>query len=460
MSFNQWIDRYLRRLAFGRFLQKAAEWMGGFLFAFGTLVLLVKLMIPAWWPHVLWVGAAAAPVALVAWLQSRAQCHSRRESAALLDKKLDAGGLLMTLSEMPDDRWADRLPQLDRVWRESLPKLRPVRVARYLALPLVFAVAAGFVPLRKDVAERVLRNTVGRQTATQLEEAIKLLDEAKILEEEEKRELQELVERLQEETRTSPLTHEKWETVDALREKLQLRLEMADATMSKGEAAVAALAKAGEHQQPLSPERAAQLEKAVLDALKKLPPGALSKSAAQAGKDLERLLKNGRFDPSQSPADRQKMLEELKELLKKECDKLSQCRGKCAKCLGGLCEGNGFNNQKGEKADGKPGRGGVNEGRGDAEMSYGDKADDKNTKFKDVVLPPGFFDEPKNDIIATTPQAPDVDPAADAPRSARRLSDPAAGKETWNRKLRPRHRGVVRGYFDSGNNEQPSIPAK
>ena len=64
----------------------------------------------------------------------------------MLDQKLAAGGLLMTLSELPGAAWKARLPQLESLWRRALPTLRPVRFARVLILPIVFAVATCFEP--------------------------------------------------------------------------------------------------------------------------------------------------------------------------------------------------------------------------------------------------------------------------------------------------------------------------
>ena len=91
----------------------------------------------------------------------------------------------------------------------------------------------------------------------------------------------------------------------------------------------------------------------------------------------------------------------------------------------------------------------LSRGRGDASLNSSGNSDEKNTKFKQVVLPPGFLVEPKDEVIGITPTAPTDELATSAPRNSRRLSDPASGKETWNRKLRPRHRSVVRKYFDS-----------
>ncbi|MAG92323.1 MAG: hypothetical protein CMJ48_01020 [Planctomycetaceae bacterium] len=64
-------------------------------------------------------------------------------------------------------------------------------------------------------------------------------------------------------------------------------------------------------------------------------------------------------------------------------------------------------------------------------------------------MPPGFLEDPDNTVIREKLSAPIVEPDASAPRSARRSLDPAAGRDTWNRKVRPRHRSVVKRYFDT-----------
>jgi hypothetical protein len=68
------------------------------------------------------------------------------------------------------------------------------------------------------------------------------------------------------------------------------------------------------------------------------------------------------------------------------------------------------------------------------------------------VLPPGFLDDPKNEVVGTTRHAPEVEPADAAPRAAGRSIESATGGETWNRKLRPKHRGVVQKYFGTREN--------
>lgn len=100
-EFDRWVQRYVRRISVGEFLRDAAEWLAGFCFVFGVAVLAVKLRWPNLWPHVLWLVAASVPATGVAWWLSRRRRLSRQDAVAMLDQKLAAGGLLMTLSELP-----------------------------------------------------------------------------------------------------------------------------------------------------------------------------------------------------------------------------------------------------------------------------------------------------------------------------------------------------------------------
>ncbi len=315
-----------------------------------------------------------------------------------------------------------------------------------------------FVPLREGTTAVALRNTVGQQAAQELEALLDSIDEEKILDEQEKQKLHEEIERLAEETRATPLTHEKWETVDALRERMKVRIESAAMLSSQAGAAAALLSEsnsadpAGE----FSAERTEDLEKELGDALQKLmQKGAFSNASQGLQDQLARLTKNGKLSMPREAGERQEVLDQLNEFLEQENKKLSDLRKKCSACKSGCnsgecegeseCEGEGLCNRSGNR----PGRGGVTRGRGDAELTWGDEADKQGTKFKEVVLPKGFLDQPKDDVVAVQKSAPNEEAAADAPRSARREDEAAAGQATWNRKLNPRHRNAVRKYFEA-----------
>ena len=461
-AFDRWIDRYAARIRLGEFLQRAAETGAAFLFGFGALVLAVKLLIPQAWPNILWGGLGLLPAWVLAWCLARRSRHSRSESVARLDSALGSGGLLMMLSELPDNErgqeWRRALPQIELAWKEAIPRVRPRRFASFLSLPLLFAAGACFVPLREGTTAVALKNTVGQQAAQELEALLDSIDEEKILDEQEKQKLHEEIERLAAETREMPLTHEKWETVDALRERMKVRIESAAMLSSQAGAAAALLSEsnsadpAGE----FSGERTDNLENELGDALQKLMQKGVFSNAPQGLQDqLARLTKNGKLSLPREAGERQEVLDELKAFLDQENKKLSDLRKKCSACKSGCksgeCEGD--SECEGESnctaASNRAGRGGVNRGRGDAELTWGDEADKQGTKFKEVVLPKGILDQPKDDILALQKAAPNAEAATDAPRSARREDEAAAGQATWNRKLNPRHRNAVRKYFDA-----------
>lgn len=452
-SMDRWISRYVRKLQFGEFLKRAADAGAVFLFAFGGLVLLVKLTMPQFWPHVLWLVVGCVPAAVLAWYWAGRQPWSRTQSIARLDKALNTGGLLMTLAELPDQHWRERLPQYEEDWQQAMPRLRPKRFASHIALPLLFAIGACFIPLRTITANPVIPNTVAAQATNSLEELMKDIEEKAVLEEEEKKQIEEEIKKLAEETKQNPLSHEKWETVDAMRERIQLRIEDASAvvmqTLSMSEA-LAALQNGD--MEALTEEQVEQLEKKMGESLDKLMEKGAFKGAPDELRDqLQRLAKksNGKMGLPKDPKERQEMLDSLKEFLNKEKKKLDEARGKCQSCKGeGQCESECDGNGNPRNGNGKPGRGGVSRGRGDAEMTWGDESDLEGVKFKETVLPKGFEEDPKDEIVGIRKNAPKEETVDSAPKSAARDSGPATGDATVKRNLSPRHRNVVQKYFN------------
>ncbi|MBD3674070.1 MAG: hypothetical protein HUJ26_11155 [Planctomycetaceae bacterium] len=457
MTFDRWTRKYLHRLLFGQFLKTAAEWLGAFLLSFGTIVLLVKLTIPSMWPHVLWLGLAAIPVAIGAWKFSMRDAFTKGESVAYLDQKLKAGGLLMSLSEAPDEEWARKLPQMESQWSQSLPKFYPVRFAKTVGIPLLFCIACGFVPLREiPLLEELAQESVAEANVEDLKAIMEQLEEEQILEEEEKEQIAQEIEQLLEE-KNQPLTHEKWETVDALRQKMQMRIDQSTMSMAKAASAAETLSQAGDLDN-LTEEQIKQLTEQLSSGLQRLSekgnPG--SKTAGTLSPEMQERLKqmmaNGQLSLPKDPAERQKLLNELKEALQQESQRLVELRQKCqnGQCPGGQCEGNQMG-QGNKLANGnKPGKGGVNRGRGDADLNYGHETDEQGIKFKETVLPKGYLDDPSEEVLRVTFSPPEVDVADSAPKSAARKSDASTGQATWNRKLSPKHRGVVKEYFNSG----------
>ena len=470
-----WIARCWKRLRFGQFLTSAADWLAVYLFVLGSAVLITKLAAPQFWPNVLWLVAGAVPVAVVAWWISGRELFSRTESVALLDNRLEAGGLLMTLCEAPDELWEERLPQLETLWKTSLPQYRPVRFARQMAGPFVFMLAACLVPLREVEASPTLKNTAGEQATSQLQELLTELEKSDVLEEEEKQELEDEIAKLVEETKDTPLTHEKWETVDALQERMRMRVETTAAELVTAQQALAALKNAADGDlSSLSIDSMEMLSKDVLEMIQKMADkGAFDNVPKDLKDQLQRLMKNsnGQFQLPKDPTELSELMDELGEFLDGESKKLSELR---SRCKGGNCKGcpgceagcacsgptdvactcPNCPNASGQCAGGIPGSGGISRGRGDADLTWGDESTLENTKFKESVLPPGMLDKPRDEVVGITIAAPETDVAGSAPRSAARAATAASGDETWKGTVRPRHRSVVKRYFDKQADEK------
>jgi hypothetical protein len=442
--FEGWVARHRRRLSLGVVLGTLADALAVFLLAFGTAVLVVKLARPGWWPHVLWLGLAVLPVAAWAWRRGLRLGYSRSEAVAHLDQRVEAGGLLMTLAESFDERWAGRLPALER---SSLPRLRPVRAVKRLALPLLFALGSVFVPLREARTATIRPNIVGTTVAEALTETLEILKQNEVLEAKEAEELKQAIQKFAQEAKDAPLTHESWEVVDALRDKMKVRAQDSFMAATQARDAVGTLsADALKDGALLSAERREQLQQDAFESLRKMSKaGKFSKASPELQKKLRELMKEGKLALPQDPAERERFLTDLKAYLDAEAMRLAEARGE----TGDSDEDDEFNDEAGPDGDGDPGRGGVNRGRGDAKLTWGDESEADGIKFKESVLPPGTPDQPNKEVISQSAATPEVNPAAKAPRAALRAAEATTGQETWNRTLRPRHRAVVRKYFDS-----------
>jgi len=442
-QFEAWIARQRRRLSLGVFLTAFADAMAVFLLVFGSSVLLVKLARPGMWPGVLWLAGLAFPLTLGAWWYSRRRDFSRRQAVALLDSRTGANGLLMTLCETADpdtadSGWAERLAAWNPNWRSALPRLWPVRAARRLWLPALFVVGCCCVPLREARTESLRTNFVGTQAAESLADSLQVLRESEVLEQKESQDLQQAIDKLRAETKTTPLTHESWEVVDSLRETMRVRAEESMMAASKAQDALERLAAdADKSQSSLSAERRDQLEQEAIESLRKLSKdGRFSKASPELQKKLQQLMKDKHMSLPKDAKEREKMLSDLKQFLKDESEKLSKCRGKEAD-----------RDSENEDSDDRD-RGGTRGGEA-TKLTWGDEAEANGAKFKEVILPPGTPDQPDKEIISQSASAPEVEPAANAPRTAGQASGAETGRQTWNRTLAPRHRAAVRSYFDS-----------
>jgi len=103
--------------------------------------------------------------------------------------------------------------------------------------------------------------------------------------------------------------------------------------------------------------------------------------------------------------------------------------------------------ESGADGDGKPGAGGINRGRGDADLTWG-KETAPYDRFKSHALPPGAARSPDDWApVVEMPGAPLEAPVVSTSAAARQYGA-VAGQSAWRRSLAPRHQSAVKKYFD------------
>jgi|GEM_PF-1035897 len=547
-DLQHWIDRCRRRLNRGLVLKLTAEWLAVWLCAFGTLLLVTKVAWPALWPNVLWLGLTVVPVVGLSVRRALRDGFTATDGAALLDRRLKANGLLMSVAEKPNGHWRDRLPREPEVWTAALPKVRPVRFARVMALPLAFAVVALLLPARPmPTSAAAPRRTL--PAVRELPEMLAELKKADVLDTDEAAFLQEEIDKLVESTAKAPPTPETWRKIDALRARLNDRLDREARTLDKGRKAARKLAQAGKNGvPPLTKEQRHQLEQDLAEALKrtrrkeggkrkaeggkrkteggkrkaeggkrkaeggkreaeggkhssspktvakspgKLPqPGpktarkqkrpsgkqppafdpSLLRDLAKVAKMVEnlppelqeklrqevlRMIQSGRLRIPDDPAVRDMLMKQAKQMLEQDGRQLDELRKRFGRLAGNLEPWNRNRIRENSATQKTDGRILTNSATANGRVA-GKQPDGGRGKrpvgsvsFRDVVLPPGLLDKPRNDPDSVSGKRPAVAPfQPTVPAAAKTADDPAGDKwRALRRKVRPRNRELVYKYF-------------
>ena len=199
-------------------------------------------------------------------------------------------------------------------------------------------------------------------------ELLEELKQAGVLEEQEQEKLDEEIRKLAEDTSKAPLTHEKWETVDSLREQMQMRLDASTRSLDKALAAIESLESAEFDAQGepvnLDQQYSEQLLEDIRNALKaksldELPPSLQElvrrEQQQQSGKTDAKSGGKGeqntdgtdkghgkkssstveQFGLPRDSAERQQALQELKEFLQQESRRLEKLQQQAQRNPGG-----------------------------------------------------------------------------------------------------------------------------
>ncbi|MDD4890133.1 MAG: hypothetical protein PHU85_09400 [Phycisphaerae bacterium] len=430
---------------------------------------------------------ASAPVAFVAaWLRTRRRMVSPALAAGWLDRRTDAGGLLLALQDVAPESQAEWTPTamtiIDRCDR-PLPGFRAGRWLVRLLPWAAFLAAAVFVPQRDSESAQARFSTIGGQAVARLESKFEEIDKLGLLDEQERREVAEAIEKLSGE-QAGAFDQKNWQALDAANERLDNRLAEARHALSQADRALDKMKGGASAGSGASPESAKQLA-AALSRLAKSP---LSKNAPADLKrqlsELEKRQAAGKDPLPSDPEELAKLVEDAKKFVEQSEGEMCQQGGEGEAGPSGQRSagqsGGGGAGQKGlddydlpgkpeqeydiskdkggdgqgsqpPDGDGGWGRGGVNRGRGDAPMIWGDERKADGMKFKPRELPRGVIDQKTGQVVGVTVGNPQTGQPGSGGSGAAESHDPTAGGRVNRHDYSPAYRGAIRRYFSTGN---------
>ena len=431
-----------RRITAVLSLRQSLVWLAGWCVLWGVGGLVARFAFdvsPLW-------GAAGIPFALLAaFVHARKLRPRENQLVALVDAHTRSGGLLMAASETSLGEW--------RVKDSEAPHVR-WNAKRELAVALLaaaFALGVLFVPARKTEARQTL--AIGRDVE-RLQDRVDVLREEKLLEDAQAETMEKTLDELRNEAAGDDPA-KAWEALDSIDEATAQAAKEAgeeaiqqSQQLTKLEAMAFALgsnaveqSQVAEGMKDLQNElSAAQAES---EALSKVDSGAALTSeqlqqianAAKAGKEALRSTLNKL---------RERGLIDEKTLRQFEDAASFANRDGLAKHLKENASGTRLSTAVGEFTMGKPG---VNRGRGDAPIFFGDKAKEDG-KFDEETLPPAAAAAlAQSQLVAVSAATPGEDQTQRSTGGALNNARTGAGSAHTIEVL-PRHRGTVQRFFE------------
>ncbi len=432
------LTRLQQRLGIGLFLEVWPAWTGAALVVAGTVALVCRMFVPAAAPFLPWLWLVPVITAIPVFVICVRRAYRPEQVAAIADWLSGGQGILVTLFETPDPAWAES-PLAANASRFQLPAIK-LRPALSLLIPAaLFLLVAMLLPQR--VPSQVANGVLAQEIASSLTSALVELKKQDLITPEEEEKLQEEVEKI-ERSAEKRVDASAWEAADAVREKMVAGISEKQNAVKWAQESLARFAAAMQAGGP-GDAKSMTASAELMKALEKL---AQSGMLAGAPPELMGMLKSGKM-PADAAA--------LANLMAAIAGQLQKSDTKIAGLgnLGGAfgrfnAEEFAISNDRGPDGDGDPGAGGLNRGRGDADLTWGQETK-RIDKFKSTPLPPGAPRSPDDWApVVVLPGAPQ-ESAALSEQSAGRSYEAAAGQGAWRRSLAPRHQTAVKKYFDT-----------
>jgi hypothetical protein len=429
-----------RRLAVGLFLDVWPAWAAGSLVLAGLVTLICRVFVPVASSYVAWLWLAPGLAALLVIPVCYRRSYSAGDVVALADSLTGGRGTLLALFETGDRGWRDSA-LVAAAGAVRLPRLRPWRRLAVVPPALAFMAAAFWLPQR---VPRPSDAPLAQEMANGLAATLTELKQEQLVTPAEEQRLDEEIARIRRsaERRVDAAS---WEAVDALRDAMAAGVTEKQNALQWAEDALARYAAAskgaGGSDAAVAAAQAAQAAE-LMKALERLGQQGLLRGAPE---DVRRLLQGGTL-PTDA-ASREALLSALGKHLRDAHGRVASLSqlGKAP----GRFDPSAFPlaSRTMSGGDREPGRGGVDRGRGDADLTWG-KESAPLDRFKDQALPPGTPRSPDDWApVAELPGAPEAAPILSSPSAAREYAA-VAGQAAWRRSLAPRHQSAVKKYFE------------
>ncbi len=470
--FDAAVRSLRRRITAFLVLRRALVLLALWLFLWGTAVLVLRVGVGLSPLTLLWGLVAVPLVVAVAALLALRQVPGRIALCAALDRSGRCGGLLMAAEEQPLGGWERAAPAPGHLrvrWQGGRTCTVFLSALAFVAVALLLPDSLTALPPAPHALE------IGRE-ADRLAEKVALLKEEKIFEPERADKLKERLDQLkQDATGANPvktleaLDHVEKQVAQAAREAAEKAAQKTE-ELAQGEALAEALQKAGD-----SLDAGVKAEAmAELSALSKKAVGEKGAAGKHLDPGILKALKDGTLRPEQLKAlaaalkagqgDLGKLVEKLAKARLIDPELLKKCEGACKACDAEAlakflkeCKGK-CSVADALKKGGRPGRGGVNEGPGAAELTFGDKTSEAGAKFKEEVLPPAELEAlKKSNLLATSREAPDKEKAGPS-RPGALGGARAGGGSAQTQVILPRHRPAVERYFERPGGQKARGP--
>jgi len=442
VSVQHTLRRLRRRLTFGIFLDHWPRWAAMSLLGAGVIALACRL----WFPEtrmplvMLWLAPIIAAIPAVVICVLRA--YPQEQIAALADSLHGGQGTLLSLMETRDQAWSEsRL--IHTLSELSMPRLR---FGRRL---LIIAPAAAFLAIALMLPQRIPAgpaHAFANDIASDLQSTLNELRKQNLVTPDEDKEFQEEIDRIRKDARER-LDASSWEASDSVREKFASTISEKQDAVKWASDSLSKLAASG-----ASSDAGAALQASELGtAIDKLARAGL---LANAPADLQKMLggkdaiAGGKAQLPGDPQALRRLAASLSNYLQGQGNSLSGIRRLSAEAgRFDPSEFSGFSNERSPDGDGDPGSGGVNRGRADAELTYGEETWPYD-RFKSLPLPPGAYRSPDDwSPVAVLPGAPTASPELSVSSAAIEYAG-VAGQSAWRRTLAPRHYSAVKKYFE------------